>query len=468
MFRNLSRCMLVLAALACQASLGTSSVKAQIGGAGGGGGGNANAGIEVDATGVLKRFSVDPTGDLTKQRLMSAKRLVGADAKKWSPLRFVSLNRLEASVRGAQESGKPIEPMQWALAGLTRLQYVFYLPDTKDVVIAGPAEPYYMDGEGEIRGMHSHRPVLQLQDLVVALRAFPPGGEATSLVGCSIDPTPEGMNRMQQFLNGLGPDAAQDVPNLVQGLRRSLGMQTVRVDGVSAKTRFAHVLVSADYRMKLIGIGLEKPAVKIASYLELARKQAGPTRWYFTPNYETVRVSSDRLAMELVGEGVKLVGEDELLNPDGTRRGTGVTNGASKQFVDGFTKRYADLAQKEPVYAHLRNLIDMTVAAAYVQQQDYYSQAGWNMDTFGNEQKFQVEVLHAPTQVEPAINAVWKGTKLYTPIGGGVDIQPRRALDSPNLLPDEGDRLKSLRSEINARELKEADWFWDAEGLTEE
>ena len=36
-------------------------------------------------------------------------------------------------------------------------------------------------------------------------------------------------------------------------------------------------------------------------------------RWYFVPDYQCVRVSEDNLAMELVGDGVKLVGEDELV-----------------------------------------------------------------------------------------------------------------------------------------------------------
>ena len=50
------------------------------------------------------------------------------------------------------------------------------------------------------RGITSGRPVVQLQDVVVALRAFPSGGNATPLIGCSIDPTQEGLAAMQQFL----------------------------------------------------------------------------------------------------------------------------------------------------------------------------------------------------------------------------------------------------------------------------
>ena len=39
------------------------------------------------------------------------------------------------------------------LAGLTRLEYVFCMPDTKDIVIAGPAEGWAPDSSGRIRGI---------------------------------------------------------------------------------------------------------------------------------------------------------------------------------------------------------------------------------------------------------------------------------------------------------------------------
>ena len=36
-------------------------------------------------------------------------------------------------------------------------------------------------------------------------------------------------------------------------------------------------------------------------------------RWYFVPEYQCVRVSGDSLAMRLEGNGVKLVGENEVV-----------------------------------------------------------------------------------------------------------------------------------------------------------
>ena len=156
-------------------------------------------------------------------------------------------------------------------------------------------------------------------------------------------------------------------------------------------------MVEADYRMKLIGIGLETPPVKLVSYVDRAKpgdvSRNALLRWYFVPDYQCVRQSEDKLAMELVGDGVKLVGEDELVSrerPAAGRRRPRRTRPARRS-SPSFTKKYPELAERSPVYAELRNLIDLAVAAAYIQQQDYYGKAGWKMDVFGNEKAFPVE-----------------------------------------------------------------------------
>jgi len=239
----------------------------------------------------------------------------------------------------------------------------------------------------------------------------------------------------------------------------------VSINGVSPQTHFAQVLVEADYRMKLIGIGIEKPPVKITSYVDRANPRDvarnALQRWYFTPNYECVRVSEDELAMELVGEGVKLVNADELVQAGGDRVASATTNRASKAFTDEFTAKYAELAERVPVYAQLRNLIDMSVAAAFIQQQDFYGQAAWNAEVFCNEEQFPIEKYQTPRHVETACTAVWKGSTLMTPIGGGVNIQPRLALRSENRLPDENNQLQELRQKIDVRALPQENWWWD-------
>ncbi len=259
------------------------------------------------------------------------------------------------------------------------------------------------DPAGHAIGLDSGRPVLQLDDLAVALRAYGPGGEKASWILCSIDPTEEGLERMQAFLNQIGKTdfTPDDTEFIVNGLRNSLGYQNIRVEGVSAKTHFARVMIEADYRMKLIGIGVEKPRVKLASYVDRAAPASvsrnALQRWFFVPDYQCVRVSADRLGMQLVGNGVKLVDEDQVVSTDGSRKATGRSNKASKAFVTAFTQKYPEIAASTPVYAELRNCIDLAIAAAFIQQQDYYTKAGWRMETFGDESLIPVQRFNTPS-----------------------------------------------------------------------
>ena len=250
---------------------------------------------------------------------------------------------------------------------------------------------------------------------------------------------------------------------IVRGLKDSLGLQTVTVMGISPNTHFANILVEADYRMKMIGIGLEEPPVRIASYVDRVSPSAlarnAMQRWYFVPDYDCVHVTDDGLAAELVGDGVKLVNADEMVRSDGTRVQAAQADRASKKFVDTFTQRYPELAKRSPVYAQMRDMIDMLIAAAYIQDQGYYAESEWSMEVFSNEELVPVEIYPAPEQVETAVNAVWKGSRLVTPVGGGVQIDARRAISPGHVKQDDGKVAKQHRA-VKVR-LADGQWWWD-------
>ena len=408
----------------------------------------------------------DPSGLLNRQRIAQARAALDADVTRPSKIRKVSLNRLEAAVARQLERGAGTTEEMRHLAGLTRIDNVFLYPDSGDIVLAGPAEGFFENTAGRMVGMVTGRAILHLEDLVVALRAFPPGKSPTQIIGCSIDPTPEGLQRFQRTLTRIGGRVVpSDSNRIIFALQQSLGKQIVTINGVSPQTRFARVMVEADYRMKLIGIGLERPAVKIPSWVSQARPGAiarnAMQRWYFVPDYESVRVSEDSLAMELIGRSVRLVSEDEMVTAAGTRVVRGNKDRASERFVTAFTDKYPELAAKNPVYADLRNLIDMSVVAAFMQRNDYYGQSSWAMEIFGTEQIFSVEKHTAPTQVETAVNAIWKGRRLLTPIGGGVHIRPLNALASDHLIVDQGGQLKTQRDKVSVNHLADGQWWWD-------
>jgi hypothetical protein len=424
-------------------------------------------GVIVDAEGVLRNQLIpDPTGAIQRQRNAAARAKLDKKVATRSKLRKVSLNRLEAAIRAQFDKNMPASSEMQNLAGLIRVKYVFYYPDTKDIVIAGPSEGWVEDTTGRVRGLESGRPILELQDLVTALRAFPPSGKKANVIMCSIDPTAEGLARMQAFLRSIGsvnPNASPD--EIVDGLRTTMGLQNIRVGGVPATTHFAQVLIEADYRMKLIGIGVENPPVRMASYVDKANpsmvSKSALQRWYFVPDYQCVRVTPDNFGMELVGDGVKLVGEDQIVSHDGSRKSVGNTNRASQVFVTGFTEKYSQIAARAPVFAQLRNCIDLAVAAAFIQQQDYYAKAGWKAETFTNEQAYPVETLNTPLHVETTVTAIWKGARLMTPVGGGVHIEPRQAIQPANLMADEEGKVEEVRAQVSLKDLGEGQWWWD-------
>ena len=353
------------------------------------------------------------------------------------------------------------------LAGLLRVHYVFFYPDSGDIVIAGPAEGWTTDPSERTIGIASGRPVIRLEDLCVALRAFPPNGKVTRMIGCSIDPTKEGLKAYEQFVRSIGssldPRDTQKVEMVAEGMRNAKGLESIRVNGVSPKTHFAMVMVEADYRMKLIGIGLEKPPVKLVSFVDRANAtqlgSQGLARWFFTPNYECVRTSSDGQAMELVGDGVKVVGEEELVATSGQRTATGHGNRASQAFTRDFTKVYSELADRSPVYAELRNMIDLAVAAAYIQKSDLYSKANWKADVLSDENTIVTEVFNAPKQVATVVNVIRKGNHISMP-NGGVEINPLMALAPEKVMADKDSKVSAARDKAKI-ELPKGRWWWD-------
>ncbi len=424
---------------------------------------DAAGGVKIDAEGFLSaRTNFDQSGALTMRRLKEAKINVDQELQKPSALRKVSLVRLEKQVRALLDAGKPIPDDMQYLAGLTRITHVFYYPDTDDIVVAGPAEGYFRAGNNHMVGMTTGSAVLHLQDLIVALRAFGPDNN-TRVISVSIDPTEEGLRNLNAAKRQTGPVNRNQAMDVARYYRDALGYQEISIKGVSPRTHFAQVLAEADYNMKLIGIGLERPQVGITSFIEVATTRSAATmqRWFFQPNYNSVTVAEDSMAMELTGSGVQLLGENETVSNQGKRVRTGKLNKASQKFTTSFTKAYDKLAQVSPIYGELRNLMDLSIAAAFIQKMGLYEKAGWSMDSFGDESIVSVERFRAPQKVDAVLNAVWRGGTLLPAIAGGVTMQPRVCLNSDKVTVDTEGKINEVKSSIVFDNLQDGQWWWD-------
>jgi len=424
--------------------------------------GRPGGGVFVHPSGVMARFTALDNGTLTRQQLNAARATfkISDDVSVSSPMRCISLNRLEKAIVEAE--GMLTDEMMH-LAGIQRIRYVFYFPESKDIVIAGPAEGWFPGHEDMMVGVTTGQPVLELRHLVTALRVYAPGKEIIEVVGCSIDPTPEGNVRLQQFVNQVGGGImpAQHQA-FIEGIRQSLGWQTIRIDGVPATTHAAQMMVAADYRMKRIGLGAdEKPVRLLTTFIERTVPSAPDAmfRWFFVPNYESVILTEDRTGLQLVGDGVKLVGENEIVFSTGERATSqSRLDPGSAAFTQSFTRQYPQIAERALVFAQLRNWVDMLVCAAHIQRENFYGKSGWSMEFFGNEEKFPLEVYTAPTVVEPLVGTVRRGNTLLAPVGGGVVIDADLVLDDAT--SDTDRRITDKQAEVGLN-LPDNVWWWD-------
>ena len=129
----------------------------------------AIGGVSVNAEGVVDVPSVEDEAALGQLR-ENALAAVPKNLEAWADLRAVSLKQIEAEIAQCIAEGKELPEAVRYLGGLQRVEYVFVYPEQNDVVLAGPAEGWRVDALGNVVGATTGRPVVLLEDLIVALR----------------------------------------------------------------------------------------------------------------------------------------------------------------------------------------------------------------------------------------------------------------------------------------------------------
>src|SRR5436190_5053968 len=200
-------------------------------------------GISVNPDGAIEFRQRDAQGELNKIKARRPVKESAAEADK--RIKFVSLVKISNELREAIDANKAISNEVKFLGGLTQIHYVLLYPE-KDLMIGGPAEEVDASNALQPRGKLSGRPVLQLDDLIVALRRAN-GPDARKPFGCSIDPPPNAVERAQAVLARVG---SSDRARLAEEMRRDMGPQQVRLFGAPPDSRMAFVCVAADYQLK--------------------------------------------------------------------------------------------------------------------------------------------------------------------------------------------------------------------------
>jgi hypothetical protein len=415
--------------------------------------GGAVGGVKVDVDGVLSNPEVSELKEL-RQAWQAGLQEVPEDLQKPTDLRFVSLKQLEAEAARAQQAGKPLPDAVRFMAGLTRVKYVLVYPEQHDIVLAGPAEGWRIDALGSVVGASSGQPVLLLDDLMAALRA----AEQSNMSGisCSIDPTPEGMQRLQQISGSLTANAG--ARNAAARMEEALGPQKITVTGIPETSHFARTLVAADFRMKRLGMGFERaPVDGMPSFLDLFTGrtpglQNMMPRWWLAPNYEPIRRDADGLAWELRGSGVKCLTEADMMVAGGGRTHTGQSDAIAQKWADTFTEKFGELSREDSTFAQLRNVMDLAVVAALMSKEGLTQFAGLEMPQLTGGT--QLEQYPAPRTVASKASLVKKGRNWIISVSGGVQIFPWQVADHTEVSQE----LASARPARDEASTKA--WYW--------
>jgi hypothetical protein len=427
------------------------------------------SGVLVDGQGTLRLAAKqDSTSQLDKLRAASTTRVNQESARKASPFRMVSLPRLEKYVQLCLAAGnQPTEDML-VLAGLRRISHVFVYPESGDIVLAGPAGDWTVNSENRAVSVETGEPVLLLDDVVAVLRQIMQKPDAQ--FGCLIVPRQQGLANLQQFMKETGKRTLMPGQRAewLATLRSRLGKQDIEVFGIDARTHAARVMVEADYRMKLVGMGLEAGVPGVKSYLasiSSASQNAqsmSVLRWWFEMNYDAVVASKDGLAFEFRGQGVKVVSENEHLTPKGERVHTGESEELNRQFAASFTEHFAALAAKYPVYAELRNIFDIALMASLLRTENFTDKVGWHLTCFGNPNSYQVAIGPAPKEVDSVVNARAVNDSLVVAgVSGGVTANPMPLVSKTSIKVEDYQSVGSQRETVAPKDLALEAWWWD-------
>lgn len=417
----------------------------------------AVGGISINAKGLLDNATVEALGELGKAR---AKALapVPAELNRSVAMRKISLRGLEAAIQKCIDTKQPLPDDVLYLAGLQQICYVFVYPDQSDIVLAGPGEGWKADAKGNIVGVTTGRPVLLLDDLLVALRSarVDAGGEIT----CSIDPTPEGIQRLRTHVAKLRT-IGKDPKKTAAGIEQALGRQTITLDGVPAESHFARVLAAADYRMKRLAMDFEPAPIKgLPSFLQLMKvnghgmKSVLP-RWWLAPQYQAVLRDADGVAWELRGASVKAMTEDDFFSAGGERKHTGRADPVAQQWADNMTREYDRLSVAEPIFGEVRSCADLAVVGALVAKEGLVAKAGCKLPLLLDESLLKTAAFPAPKELDSKVSMLKKGDDWVIGASGGIKIALRAILDKI----DTSEKLPQVRNE--AALAVHQDWWWN-------
>ena len=357
------------------------------------------------------------------------------------------------------------------MAGLQRIQYVIVVPATGDqpgdLILAGPAGDWRTADDGMIVSEDHGQPIVRVDDLLTLWRRPDPNEP----YGVTINPSEAGLAAMQKHLAAINgkPIKRSKRQAWVDGIRDSIGKQDVQFFSLTPDSHVAKTLLTADYHMKCVGMGLADPVDGMKSYL--ATVTAGPDgqappmsvlRWWFAMNYQPVAVSQNSEVFELRGVGAKVLSENQLMAARGKRIRTGKSEALNAQFAASFTKQFGKICEKYPLYGELKNVFDLSMTLALIDKQSLLDRSGWQPKLLLDPVALQLPKVRVASEVDTIANYRVISKKVISAgVSGGVWVDSKKQLVSqPNEIAS--DLVKVLPQKVaSVEEGQPVVWWWD-------
>jgi hypothetical protein len=415
-------------------------------------------GIRLNAEGAL-------TGEMQKldATLLDAlaKGLTKVDADINRPgQRFISLLGLNAAINEAAEAGKPVPADVEFLAGMQRIEYIIVAPN--DVILVGYGEGWKADESGNVVGIKSGQPVLKLEDFLVAMRTADNARQDEG-ISVSIDPTETGVKRIQEYFQTLLTQNVSFHPSMANDVQQVMGNHNISLTGVPTDSRYAQILVAADFKMKLLSMGLEaSPISDFPSILEMAQKKDANNigsiapRFWMECCYEPIARNDDGTVWQLRGPGVKTLTQESYFDRDGKRTSAGKPNKFAEQWAKNMSERFEELSAAEPVFRELRNIMDMSVVAALIAKEGLLAKANMSIPNIdGQNREITTPVWQSPKTIPTSCSFVHTSRSWIVTASGGVQVDSWAVANNTQTVTGLAVQAGLVKNDTNR-------WWWNA------
>ena len=130
--------------------------------------------------------------------------------------------------------------------------------------------------------------------------------------------------------------------------------------------------------------------------------------------------------------------------------------------TERFTKHFAALCEKYPIYAELRNLFDVALVGALIEAEGLAEKTGWHMTCFAAPDAYPIPFGAPPTKVDTVINhRVIHQKHILAGVSGGVTVDPAPLVAQKAIEVDRYGTLNSQHSTAAAKDLPPDAWWWD-------